>query len=368
MTSILMCGPMNISGGVSIHMKNISECLSNMGFNIIFYDFSKNDTKNTYISNFMKLYRRTIGLLVKVIVTHKDYDLIHIQSSGGIGSFISTFTGALISRIFNKKMIITFHYRASIQFVERYHFLFSFVLSNSETFFVVSNKQKKLIENMFPWASNKIDVISNGFDATKFKIIDKQLCRRILHLPNGSNILLTIGNLFYEKGHKYLIEAMHQLVYVYKKDITCIIIGSGPLEKEIKEQIKNLSLENNVLLAGKIDHDKIPIWLNSCDLFVLPSLIEGNPTVMFESLGCGKPFIGTDVGGIPEVIISNKYGLLCEPQNSAKLAENILKALESKWSATDIVEYSKQFRWDIIAKKIAILCQKSELSLPKFFT
>ena len=211
-------------------------------------------------------------------------------------------------------MIITFHYRASIQFVERYHFLFSFVLSNSETFFVVSNKQKKLIENIFPWASNKIDVISNGFDATKFKIIDKQLCRRTLHLPNGSNILLTIGNLFYEKGHKYLIEAMHQLVYVYKKDITCIIIGSGPLEKEIKEHIKNLSLENNVLLAGKIDHDKIPIWLNSCDLFVLPSLIEGNPTVMFESIGCGKPFIGTDVGGIPEVIISNKYGLLCEPK------------------------------------------------------
>jgi len=93
----------------------------------------------------------------------------------------------------------------------------------------------------------------------------------------------------------------------------------------------------------------------------LPSLIEGNPTVMFESIGCGKPFIGTDVGGIPEVIISNKYGLLCEPQNSAKLVENILEALEKKWSAIDIVEYSKQFRWDIVAEKIAIVYQKTNL-------
>ncbi|RPJ79745.1 MAG: glycosyltransferase family 4 protein [Alphaproteobacteria bacterium] len=361
MTNVLMCGPMNISGGVSIHMKNISECLSNMGFNIIFYDFSKNDTNNMYIGNFMKLYRRTIGLLTKAIIAHNDYDLIHIQSSGGICSFISTFTGALISKIFNKKLIVTFHYRPSIQFVEKYRFLFSFVLSNSKAFFVVSNKQKKLIENIFPWASNKVAVISNGFDAAKFKIIDKQLCRRTLYLPNDSKILLTIGNLFNVKGHKYLIEAVHQLVYVHRKDIICIIIGSGPLEEEIKEQIKSLNLEYNVLLAGNIAHDKIPIWLNSCDIFVLPSLIEGNPTVMFESIGCGKPFIGTDVGGIPEVIISNKYGLLCEPQNSAKLVENILEALEKKWSAIDIVEYSKQFRWDIVAEKIAIVYQKTNL-------
>lgn len=350
---------MNIAGGVSIHMKNISECLSDMGFNIIFYDFSKNNTKNRYISNFSKLYRRTIGLLTAAIKAHKEYDLIHIQASGGLYSFISAFSGALISRIFNKKLIVTFHYRPSIQFVERYRFLFSFILSNSEAFFVVSSKQKKIIENIFPWASNKITVISNGFDAAKFKVIDKQLCRRILDLPDDSNILLTIGNLFYEKGHKYLIEAVHQLVSFYGKDIICIIIGSGPLEEEIKEQINYLNLETNVLLVGNIDHDEVPTWLNSCDIFVLSSLVEGNPTVMFESMGCGKPFIGTAVGGIPEIIISNEYGLLCEAQNSAKLAENILEALEKKWNFVEIVKYSKQFQWDIVAKKIEIVYQKN---------
>ena len=287
MINILMCGPMNYAGGVSIHMENISKCLSDIGFNIIFYDFARNNTKSKYINDFLKIYRRTIGLLIRATKANKEYDLIHIQASGGLSSFISAFTGALISKNLNKKLIVTFHYRPSIKFVKKYHFLFSFVLKNSSTFFVVSSKQKKIIENVFPWASDKVLVISNGFDEAKFKVIDKQFCRKTLGLPNDSSILLTIGNLFSVKGHRYLIEAVHQLIHVHKKDIFCIIIGSGPLNDEIKMQINKLKLESNVLLVGSIDHDKVPIWLNSCDIFVLSSLIEGNPTVMFESLGCG---------------------------------------------------------------------------------
>jgi len=92
--------------------------------------------------------------------------------------------------------------------------------------------------------------------------------------------------------------------------------------------------------------------MNSCDLFVLPSLNEGNPTVMFECLGCGKPFIGTKVGGIPEIIVSDDYGLLAEPTNSERLAETILLALDKNWDTTKIKAYSAQFTWAEIGKNI----------------
>lgn len=359
MTNILMCGPMNISAGVSIHMKYISEHLSNMGFNIIYYDFSKDSINNSVINDFLKTYRRTIGLFIKAIRSNKNYEILHIQASGGLPSFISAFTGAIISNILNKRLIITFHYRPSIQFVKRYHFLFSFVLNNSDTFFVVTNKQKLIIDSTFPWASNKTYVIPNGFDESKFKIIDKESCRKALDLQKEVKILLNIGNLTEVKGHSYLIEAVNKLIYEYKKDIICIIIGSGPLKENLKEKINKLGLKNRVFLAGSINHDDIPIWINACDLFVLSSTIEGNPTVMFESIGCGKPFIGTDVGGVSEIINSKEYGLLCEPRNSDKLAQNILEALEKKWDVFSINEYSKQFRWSSIAKKIAYIYQKN---------
>ena len=78
---------------------------------------------------------------------------------------------------------------------------------------------------------------------------------------------------------------------------------------------------------------------------------EGNPTVMFEALGVGLPFIGTKVGGIPEIITSEDYGLLCEPANPEDLAEKILIALEKKWDKEKIRKYAQQFTWDNIVKQ-----------------
>ena len=82
------------------------------------------------------------------------------------------------------------------------------------------------------------------------------------------------------------------------------------------------------------------------------SLNEGNPTVMFEALGCGKPFIGTRVGGVPEVIVSDVYGLLVNPADPADLAGKILTALDRTWDQEAIVQYADRFTWNEISKEI----------------
>ena len=92
--------------------------------------------------------------------------------------------------------------------------------------------------------------------------------------------------------------------------------------------------------------------MNACDVFVLSSLNEGNPVVMFECLGCGKPFVGTRVGGIPEVITNEKLGYLVEPKDVEGLANAILKALNKEWDKEYILNYAKQFTWGEIAKNI----------------
>ena len=140
-----------------------------------------------------------------------------------------------------------------------------------------------------------------------------------------------VGNLYdLAKGHKILIQAVNKIVK-RRQDIIVVLIGSGKLRKDIENQISSYGLERYVKMVGGRSHDEIPVWINACDIFVLPSLNEGNPTVMFEALGCGKPFVGTKVGGVPEVIISDNYGLLVEPANADDLSEKILLAIDRKW-------------------------------------
>ncbi|MCX5844412.1 MAG: glycosyltransferase family 4 protein [Deltaproteobacteria bacterium] len=198
----------------------------------------------------------------------------------------------------------------------------------------------------------KVIYIPNGYDSIIFHHIDRQKCREVLHLPLDKKVILNIGILYDEiKGHNYLIEAMSQIV-TKRKDILCVIIGAGKLRTSLEGQIRSLRLEDSIILAGGKPHDEIPVWINACDLFVLPSLNESGPTVMFECLGCGKPFVGTKVGSVQEVITSDMYGLLVEPADSKDLAEKILLALHRQWDQEKILAYAERFTWENISKEI----------------
>ena len=93
--------------------------------------------------------------------------------------------------------------------------------------------------------------------------------------------------------------------------------------------------------------------MSAADLFVLPSLGEGNPTVMFECLGCGRPFVGTSVGGIPDVIDSEDLGLLCPPGDAGALAVTISKALGRQWDASAISAHAQRYSWSNLASQLA---------------
>jgi glycosyltransferase involved in cell wall biosynthesis len=167
-----------------------------------------------------------------------------------------------------------------------------------------------------------------------------------------------VGNLYSTvKGHSFFIEAISRVLRS-RNDVLGIIVGSGKLEKELQNLIKELHLENHVRLVGSKPHNQIPLWINACDVFVLPSLNEGNPTVMFEVLGCGKPFVGSKVGGVPGVIISEDYGLLVEPGDPDALADRILLALNKEWDREAILQFAAQYSWETIGKEVADVYSK----------
>ena len=128
-------------------------------------------------------------------------------------------------------------------------------------------------------------------------------------------------------------------------------MGGGPLHDALNEQIRSLGLEGIIKLTGQLKQDELPLYLNASDLFCLSSDSEGNPTVMFEALGVGLPYIGTNVGGVPEIITSDKYGLICEPGNQEELGKILEKGILKKWDSNEILTYSKEYTWKNIFLK-----------------
>jgi glycosyltransferase involved in cell wall biosynthesis len=119
----------------------------------------------------------------------------------------------------------------------------------------------------------------------------------------------------------------------------------------LNEEINKLGIQDHIEFLGYLSQDELLKRFIASDYFVLPSLEEGNPIVMFEALGFGLPFIGTDVGGIPEIIDEERYGLLVQMADPEALAGAISRGLKKKWNRKEIIEYSDEFTWEAIARK-----------------
>lgn len=348
MIRVLMCGPLADSGGVSNHTKNLLKEIPLLKTELLFYNFNNGDSSNSKISYIKRTYRRTFGLLYESFSKRKHYSIIHLQTSGGFASFLSSITGSFVSIILNKKLIITFHHSNTEQFVDKYIRSFGFVLKSADRMILVSEKQKQYISNILPLYQEKLTTIPNGYDENLYYIQNMEKCRNKLGLPLDKKIVYNISNLIDVKGHKYLIDAMNEVVK-NRSDVLCIIVGKGYLKSKLKEQIRSNNLQDYVKLLGWKPDEEVPLYMNACDFFVHASFKEGNPTVMFECLSCGKPYVGTAVGGVPEIINSEDYGLLVEPGDVKGLVKIIEAALNKEWDTHKIRLYGTNFTWRNIA-------------------
>ena len=263
------------------------------------------------------------------------------------------FIGAALKNLSGKPLIVTAHGGDvyDLPFRDKwYQALAKYVFSKADHVITVSQfNAKKLLS--LGVSSNNLRVIYNGYNEQIFRPIPLQEARKKLGLPLKKKILLSVGNLVDVKGHSYLVDAM-QIVLKRRDDVILIIVGSGPLKIKLRKKIDRLGLNRRILLVGSKPHEEIPIWMNASDLFVLPSLGEGFPTVIPEAMACGKPIIGTRVGGVPEAVSHQDLGNLVNPGNSEVLASAILEALDKKWKPEIILHHAKRYSWNNLVKQI----------------
>lgn len=139
-----------------------------------------------------------------------------------------------------------------------------------------------------------------------------------LDLPAGAVVFGTVSVLRSWKGHIYLLEAF-RLLLDQGHQAVLLVVGDGPYRKVIEARIEELGLSARVRLVGH--QDEVPAWLALMQVFVMPSYAnEGIPQALLQALAMGLPVAATAAGGIPEVIIPEKTGLLAPPRDAVALA------------------------------------------------
>lgn len=172
----------------------------------------------------------------------------------------------------------------------------------------------------------KINVVHNGINKQRFHPRDKNEERRALHIPTEERIVLFVGNFAVEKGVSFLLQAFAQVSQSFD-DAVLYLIGDGPLRAEIKAQIRELGIGRQTRLLGRVVHEEIPRYINSADVLCLPSLREGCPNVILESLASGTPVVASAVGAIPEMVRRTNIAVMVPPQDAAALAVGISRTL-----------------------------------------
>ena len=174
----------------------------------------------------------------------------------------------------------------------------------------ISNYSFEKIKKYYDIEKSKVRIVPNGVDIEKFKPIDTKAVRQQFGLGNELCVLF-VGSLIPRKGLPFLVEAAKKVVKDHA-DTKFLIVGDGPLRNHLSDSLETANLSGNFKFLGNLKDDVLPTIYNCADLFVLPSIQEGQGIVLLEAQASGKPVVAFDIGGVNEAVQNQETGLLVE--------------------------------------------------------
>jgi colanic acid/amylovoran biosynthesis glycosyltransferase len=191
----------------------------------------------------------------------------------------------------------------------------------------VSDYTASWLHQRFPTLIKKIHRVYNGIDLASITP------HTTGHTKHNPPIIFSVGRLIEKKGFDDLIRACAHLRSA-EIPFQCHIAGEGPLATDLRMFIQSFGLQKEVHLLGPLPQKDILAWLGAADVFALPCITERDggkdnlPTVLMEAMAAALPCVSTTLAGVPEMVVHEQTGLLCEerhPKEFAHLLERILK-------------------------------------------
>lgn len=316
-------------GGVGVHIHTLSKKLVEMGHEVYVITYPHKEikdidgihvigTKGLNIPGVRGLmFKKNAKRALEQLLEKEDIDIIH-----GHYLFPAGAAAVEVGKKHGIKTYVTAHGSDMFELYKNQAFMRSSirkVLKDADGVFAVSNALRhEIIATGVVGIAGKTKLSWNSVDINKFSNKSNDSFKKEFGLEDKP-IVLFVGNLIKRKNVDSLLNAKK----VARSDYYLVVVGDGPLYKTLTKKVEEDNIRDVIFTGSRDDVEDI---IPSCDVLILPSYSESFGLVLIEALACGKPVIGSDVGGISE-IINDDVGLLINPNKVSTIARAIDKII-----------------------------------------
>ncbi|MEM1507136.1 MAG: glycosyltransferase family 4 protein [Candidatus Bathyarchaeia archaeon] len=234
----------------------------------------------------------------------------------------------------------------------------------SKRIIVVSNSMKYEVKEHFRLPDEKIDVIPNAIDSSKYSVtVNRDEVKRRFGIDPSERIVLFIGRLVPQKGVEYLIMAAPKIIGQHP-EARIVIVGDGWSKEYLLNLASSTGCQHKITFLGFLsDQELIELTLSS-DVLVVPSVYEPFGIVALEGMAAGVPVVASNTGGLSEIIEHDKTGFLAFRENPDSIAWGVNKILSDPGYASWLTQNAKRkinevYSWDAVARRTVETYEKA---------
>ena len=374
--------PPRVVGGIARHCEGLAKALVKQNHEVHLFTLDFPGSPNYEEMDGVKVYRASTELghpnfLTWVLLFNHflakrmadvtqsiDFDVIHVHD------WLAAFSGISFKHYLKKPMVLTVH-STEVGRAQGLHSPDSFSINGIEWWatyeadrvIVCSQSMKNEICGHFNLPLDKVDVIPNAIDPTKYQTsVDRGSVRQRYGVGYGEKLILCVGRLVPQKGIEYFIRAIPRIAKRYP-EAKFIIVGEGWSRDILEAEARASGYGKKIRFTGFASDKEVIDLMTSADVLVVPSVYEPFGIVALEGMATGVPVVASQVGGLSEVIEHDRTGLLVYPRSPESIAWGIDRVLSdsdhAKWlteNAKDILH--KDYSWEAVAMKTVEVYRK----------
>jgi glycogen(starch) synthase len=374
--------PPRVVGGIARHCEGLAKALVKQNHEVHLFTLDFPGSPNYEEMDGVKVYRASTELghpnfltwvllfnhfLTKRMadVIHQvDFDVMHVHD------WLAAFSGISFKHYMKKPMVLTVH-STEVGRAQGLHSPDSFSINGIEWWsmyeadrvIVCSQSMKDEICGHFNLPQDKVDVIPNAIDATKYQTsVDRGAVRQRYGVGYGEKLILCVGRLVPQKGVEYFIRAIPSIARRYP-EAKFIIVGEGWSRDILEAEARASGQNRKIQFTGFASDQEVIDLMTSADVLVVPSIYEPFGIVALEGMATGVPVVASKVGGLAEVIDHDQTGIFVYPKNPESIAWGIDRVLSDPDHARWLTENAKEklhkaYSWEAVAMKTVNVYRK----------